>query len=161
MKAPTKRRAKTIGEMAREAEAERSTKRKPATGRPACPGDPDGVHLYRQKEEKCVYCGLPFQDDRKRVPAPKTPAEIQIAELDRRRVTRKAKPKSGDPKPFVRETIAASAKHYCWFCFEADRELLVARVTGVQFCRQCAGELAELAAPASKPESDDAVRVSP
>jgi len=86
----------------------------------------------------------------RRVETPKTPREIQLDELRRRRAKAMA-PSEGEfderpigPKPFVRETIAASVKHFCWLCFENERDLLVAGVTGIHFCRECARSLVEL-----------------
>lgn len=29
-------------------------------GRPPCPGDPDGIHFYKFKQNLCAFCGLPF-----------------------------------------------------------------------------------------------------
>jgi len=76
-----------------------------------------------------------------------TPAEIQKAELRRRRAKwNEAKSEEAtDDKPFALESVPASSKHFCWFCFENDRELLVAATTGVRFCRECARSLLELA----------------
>jgi hypothetical protein len=69
---------------------------------------------------------------------PKTPREIQAAELKRRRDNRQTELDVGEAKPFIRTTIAASPSLFCWFCFENDLDLLVAGISGVAFCRPCA-----------------------
>jgi hypothetical protein len=63
---------------------------------------------------------------------------IQKAELRRRRAKWKEPPENTrQVKPFVR-TLPASPNRYCWFCFESRRELIVAAITDVRFCRECA-----------------------
>jgi hypothetical protein len=89
----------------------------------------------------------------------KTPREIQMAELRRRRANWKTGPRvpvgtgpgehprdaDGGARIFVREVLPASPARFCWFCFESDRELHVADITGVCFCKECASSLLELA----------------
>lgn len=87
---------------------------------------------------------------------PKTAREIQAEELRRRKkkadsaevdddVGTEAEDAEPDDPPFVKETIAASASAFCWFCFECERELLVVGKTGVHFCLACATSLVQLA----------------
>ncbi len=96
---------------------------------------------------------------------PQTPREIQAAELRRRRANWKNPDPDAAPAgnngatTFVKATIPASPRHFCWFCFENDRELFVAGTTGVHFCRQCAAALGRLAAEApttTRPPSTEA-----